>query len=499
MLETGTMLVFCLMLFASVGMGWSIIPALLAGLVLFLGYGLLRHTPMRRMVRSAAASMRSAGTILVTFVLIGMLTALWRAGGTIAFVIVHVVPSIHGAAILPLSFLLCAGMSALIGSSFASVATMGTICMSIGQAMGTSIAWIGGAILAGVYVGDRCSPVSTSALLVRQLTRTNLFGNIGLMLRTGLAPFTLSCLVYAIAAWSGVGASGVGGADAHGLSSVTDGGTVREASDTVARFADAFALHWVALVPALLVVILAVARVDVRVTMLTSILASIAVCIGLQGMDVRRLIATVTFGYAADDARVAALLNGGGVLSMLSVGAIVCISSAYAGIFTQTGMLRGLQQGIETVGSRIGVYGATLLTAIVAAAVACNQTLAIMLTQQLGAGLYRSSSSDDETAASSTPESRQAIDLEDSAVIVPAMIPWSIACAVPLSIIGAPMASIAAACFLYLLPICRMTGSFLHTVQANRRRRNCERCDATHTSRQPSAAWRKRAAGRLVA
>lgn len=464
MLETGTMLLFCLMLFASVGMGWSIIPALLAGLVLFLGYGLIRRTPLRRMVRSAAASMRSAGTILVTFVLIGMLTALWRAGGTIAFVIVHVVPSIHGAAILPLSFLLCAGMSALIGSSFASVATMGTICMSIGQAMGTNVAWIGGAILAGVYVGDRCSPVSTSALLVRQLTRTNLFGNIGLMLRTGLAPFTLSCLVYAIAAWSGVG-----GVDTNGLSPGTDGTTVQEVSDTVARFADAFALHWVALVPALLVVILAVVRVDVRVTMLTSILASIAVCIGLQGMDVRRLIATVTFGYAADDARVAALLNGGGVLSMLSVGAIVCISSAYAGIFAQTGMLHGLQQGIETIGSRIGVYGATLMTSIAAAAAACNQTLAIMLTQQLGAGLYRSASSDDETATGSTPESRQAIDLEDSAVIVPAMIPWSIACAVPLSIIGAPVASIAAACFLYLLPICRMAGSFLHTVQANRR------------------------------
>lgn len=479
MLETGTMLLFCLMLFASVGMGWSIIPALLAGLVLFLGYGLIRRTPMRRMVRSAAASMRSAGTILVTFVLIGMLTALWRAGGTIAFVIVHVVPSIHGAAILPLSFLLCAGMSALIGSSFASVATMGTICMSIGQAMGTNVAWIGGAILAGVYVGDRCSPVSTSALLVRQLTRTNLFGNIGLMLRTGLAPFTLSCLVYAIAAWSGVGSSeigssgvgssGVGGVDANGLSPGTDGTTVQEVSDTVARFDDAFALHWVALMPALLVVILAVVRVDVRVTMLTSILASIAVCIGLQGMDVRRLIATVTFGYAADDARVAALLNGGGVLSMLSVGAIVCISSAYAGIFAQTGMLRGLQQGIESIGSRIGVYGATLVTSIAAAAVACNQTLAIMLTQQLGAGLYRSASSDGETATGSTPESRQAIDLEDSAVIVPAMIPWSIACAVPLSIIGAPVASIAAACFLYLLPICRLTGSFLHTVQANRR------------------------------
>ena len=42
---------------------------------------------------------------------------------------------------------------------------------------------LGGAILAGVYVGDRCSPVSTSALLVKQLTHTNLFNTIARMLR----------------------------------------------------------------------------------------------------------------------------------------------------------------------------------------------------------------------------------------------------------------------------------------------------------------------------
>ena len=36
--------------------------------------------------------------------------------------------------------------------------------------------------------------------------------------------------------------------------------------------------------------------------------------------------------------------------------------------------------------------------------------------------------------------------------IIPALIPWSIACAVPLATIGAPAKAIAFACFLYLLP-----------------------------------------------
>ena len=42
MLEAGTMLLFCAVLFASVALGWSIIPALFVGALLFMGYGLVR-------------------------------------------------------------------------------------------------------------------------------------------------------------------------------------------------------------------------------------------------------------------------------------------------------------------------------------------------------------------------------------------------------------------------------------------------------------------------
>ena len=37
MLEAGAMLLFCAVLFASVALGWSIIPALFVGVLLFMG------------------------------------------------------------------------------------------------------------------------------------------------------------------------------------------------------------------------------------------------------------------------------------------------------------------------------------------------------------------------------------------------------------------------------------------------------------------------------
>ena len=195
---------------------------------------------------------------------------------------------------------------------------------------------------------------------------------------------------------------------------------------------------------------LALLRVDVRLLMLASIAASVAICVGVQHMEWAELLRLLVFGYHAQNPQVAALLDGGGILSMLTVMAIVCISSAYAGIFAETRMLARLQQTIEMLGHRLGACGATMITATCAAALACNQTLTIMLTHQLCGGLY----GDDESERSA-----QAIDLEDSAVVIAPLIPWSIAGAVPLATINAPTFSLAAATFLYLLPLSRMLAS----------------------------------------
>jgi hypothetical protein len=49
-----------------------------------------------------------------------------------------------------------------------------------------------------------------------------------------------------------------------------------------------------------------------------------------------------------------------------------------------------------------------------------------------------------------------AIDLEDSAVLVAPLVPWSIAAATPLTTVGAPTGSILFAFFLYMVPITRL-------------------------------------------
>lgn len=100
---------------------------------------------------------------------------------------------------------------------------------------------------------------------------------------------------------------------------------------------------------------------------------------------------------------------------------------------------------------RFGNYPATLLSAIITSLISCSQTLAVILTSQLCGTLNK----DKEQFAE---------DLEDTAIVIPAVIPWSIACAIVLAATSAPLASIPYAFYLYLLPLWKL----IHTTFSRR-------------------------------
>ena len=213
--------------------------------------------------------------------------------------------------------------------------------------------------------------------------------------------------------------------------------------DLTALFAREFRLSPWAAVPAAVILILSLLRVNVKLAMGASILAAVPLCLWLQGRAPLALLQTALTGFVAADADVAAMLNGGGVTSMLRVAAIVCLSSSYSVLFRKTGLLDRVRQAIGRLAGRTSPFFAMLLTSTLAGMVACNQSLTILLVHQLCRSL-RPDPSD------------LALDLEDTAVVVAPLVPWSIAGAVPLSAVGAPGVSVLLACYLYLLPAWRL-------------------------------------------
>ena len=200
---------------------------------------------MRRVARMCWEGIAPIAKILGMLALIGVLTGLWRAAGVIPAIVYYAVPLISPGVFLFATFLLNCLVSVLTGTSFGTAATVGSICISMAGAMGAPLFAAGGAALSGAFFGDRCSPISTSALLVADLTGTDFYNNLKRMVKSAAVPFVLTCAVY-FALGPLIPASG-------------------EAGDMAASLASAFAVGPVVLLPPMIVFALALMRVDILV------------------------------------------------------------------------------------------------------------------------------------------------------------------------------------------------------------------------------------------
>ena len=406
-------LIFCLLL------KYSVIYALIVGYIIFVTYGLIKGYDLKVLMKKSFKGVLTVKNILLVFILIGMITALWRASGTIAFIVYMGSKLISPSILILLTFLLCSILSFLIGNSLGTAATMGVICVSIGKAMGINPYYLGGAVLSGIYFGDRCSPMSTSALLITELTKTNLYTNIKLMLKTSIIPFVTTCLFYLFL----------------GLKSSTSPVGI----DATNIFKENYNLNIVVIVPAILIIILSLLKVNVKKTMLVSIVISFIIAIFFQKESVTSLINYCVYGFHHSNEKLNLIMKGGGILSMLNVGLIVAISSSYSGIFKETKMLVLMKKYLKEFSKKTSNYFVIFLSSIISGAIACNQSLGIILTYELCEELE--------------DKQNMAIILENIIVLLAGLIPWNIAMAVPLKIIDIGLMSGLFAFYLYFLPL----------------------------------------------
>lgn len=246
MAEAVTLLIFVFMLLGCVMTDISVIYALIGGLFCFSIYTLYNKYSFFQLCAMLWKGVKGSRTILVVFILIGALTAVWRASGTIPCIVYHSVSFMEPRYYLALTFLLCCGMSALTGTSFGTVSTMGVICAGVGRALNVPAVYIGGAVMSGIYFGEQCSPLSSSALLVCELTGTNIYTMITKVFRQVLVPFAVTLLLYLYL-----------GNSWETMSIVVDSAEI---------FEKAFSLNLITLLPAGIIIVFSILRFRVELT-----------------------------------------------------------------------------------------------------------------------------------------------------------------------------------------------------------------------------------------
>jgi NhaC family Na+:H+ antiporter len=417
-------IVFVVTLIITLIFGWSMAIALFVGLVVFVLTGLHRKFLFRDLMKMVYIGGKTSFVVLRILVLIGLLTALWRASGTISFFVYYGISMITPSLFIFITFLITLILSFALGTSFGIAGTAGVLLMVLAQSGGVSEAVTAGAVMSGAYFGDRCSPASSSASLVAAVTFTKLYKNVKMMLLTGIIPTLISLGIYLL---------------------LSIGNPIENVNtDVLDALKGTFNLSWLVALPALAILVLPLFRVRVTHAMLVSIIISFLLTIFLQGQGFFQVLGTCIMGYQPESSLLGQVMAGGGLISMIEVIIIVFISCTYAGVFDGTGMLLEAQEKIANLANHIGLFPTQVVASLLSVAVFCNQTVATILNAQILGGVYKTKGASPENLA---------IDIENSVITLAGIIPWSIACTVPLGILGVGPEAIPYCVLLYVIPI----------------------------------------------
>lgn len=407
MLEYIILILFILILFASVIFNQSMIIALLINLILLIIYALIKKYKPREILNMIYIGLKDTKTILIIFCLIGMITGIWRLSGTISYMIYYGTSFISPKFFYVGVFIFNSIISFLTGTSFGTASTAGIICMSISNAMNFNPFVTGGAILSGAFFGDRSSPMSTSALLVATITETNIYTNLKNMFKTCVIPLILTIITFQI---------------------FNLGIDVNLNTKSISAIAEIFNFNILLIIPTVSIIILSILKLDLKINMIISILISIIFAKVFQSSSYGEIFKALIFGYHIDSAA-GELINGGGLISMINMHLIVGISSGYFGFFKYTDLLKDIKEKISKIFAKSPKLLVMSIISVIISVFSSNQTLTIMLSYEMARESYKN-------------REELALDMENSAVMTPIYIPWNIAGRTPIEMVGAPVCAL---------------------------------------------------------
>ena len=242
------------------------------------------------------------------------------------------------------------------------------------------------------------------------------------MIQTSLLPLALTALIYGVL-------SGYYPLD------------VSQPSNIGQDIARAFNLHGLTLAPVLLVLSLALLRVNVTLTIFSGWLAAAFLAMTLQHYSPAAVVSFTLWGFRLENApELETVFSGGGLWPMVHVCAVVLLSTTLSGLLTGTHSLECIGRWLPKAQKPRRMFMGTALVSLWSAAFGCTQTIAILLTHQL--------------VAPHCQHRRQiALDLENTAVVLAPLIPWNIAGLVPATLLMVGPGFIPFAVYLYLVPL----------------------------------------------
>jgi len=352
---------------------------------------------------------------LAVLIVVGMIIGVWIASGTVPTLIYYGLVLLNPSIFLAAAMILCAVVSLSLGTSWGTVGTIGLALMGIGAGFGIPAYWTAGAVVSGAFFGDKISPLSDTTNLAPAVTGVTVFDHIKNMLPTTIPAMLIALTIYLAAGYLLIEPSGT---SLGAISQITD------------RLDQTFALGWLPLIPALIVVALALMGKPPLPSLFAGVLAGALVAIFFQGATLHEVFIYAQSGYTIETgvADIDSLLNSGGIQSMMWTISLMLIALGFGGALERTGCLEAIIQAIiGRVKSFAAVQSAAIGTAFATNLVAGDPYISIALPGRMYAPLYRG-------MGYSTLNLSRAV--EEGGTLMSPLIPWNAGGAFVISALG---------------------------------------------------------------
>lgn len=341
---------------------------------------------------------------LSVLIVVGMIIGVWIASGTVPTLIWYGLTMLNPQIFLAAAMVLCAVVSLSLGTSWGTVGTVGVALMGIGAGFGIPPYWTAGAVVSGAFFGDKISPLSDTTNLAPAVTGVSIFDHIRNMLPTTVPAMLIALTIYGLA----------------GSFLISPAETSLARIETITTTLDAqFRLGLLPLLPALVVLVLAVTRQPPLPSLFAGVLLGGLIAIFHQGQGLHDVFTYAQSGYSIDTgiADIDSLLNAGGIQSMMWTISLMLIALGFGGALERTGCLEAIIQAIiSRVKSFAAVQGSAIGTAFATNVVAGDPYISIALPGRMYAPLYRG-------MGYSTLNLSRAV--EEGGTLMSPLIPWN--------------------------------------------------------------------------
>jgi len=297
-------------------------------------------------------------TMLLMF-LISITLPVLMAAGTLPTLIYHVSKLMVGHNLLLSAFVIATVISFVLGSAIGTLTILIPLFASIAYQSGIDYPILIGALISGVYIGDRCSPLSSGLHLLSSITETDYVSNMRYLLVSAMPPFILSLMFFYF--WG-----------IHSIITVD----MIASNDLLHRFFD---LQLWRLFPLILMMILLIIKQPI-----TRVLTLIfLICTGLafiSGLSLTQLPGLLFGGYVSSVPELSDFIRTSGFKQMINVILVIFLSGVLGSILEADSLMDSvIAPFVRRLTSRRKLLFNTGCLSILLSMVTCSQAMTAMV------------------------------------------------------------------------------------------------------------------------